>query len=102
MSKKYVRDNRISKNGGRNIMTVVLLSGGYTNFIVDTFLKNNKRVFVNPKTMFINPKGMSFGSEEDVLPLEDYDWCEPTVCKNCKSNYANREDSLTCPCLDEY
>ena len=28
-------------------MIVVLLSGGYTNFIVDTFLKNNKRVFKN-------------------------------------------------------
>ena len=77
-------------------MTVVLLSDEWTNFIVDTFLKNNKRVFVNPKTMFTN------GSEEDVLLLEDYDWCEPTVCRNCKSNYANREDSLTCPCLDEY
>ena len=37
-----------------------------------------------------------------LLLLEDYDWCKPTVCKNCKSNYANREDSLTCPCLDEY
>ena len=83
-------------------MIVVLLSGGYTNFIVDTFLKNNKRVFVNPKTMFTNPKGMSFGSEEDILSLEDYEWCEATVCRNCKSHYANREDSLTCPCLDEF
>ena len=76
-------------------MTVVIQSGEYVNFIVDTFLKNNKRVFVNPKTM-------SFGSEEEVLSLEDYEWCEPIVCKNCKSNYANRLDSLTCPCLDEY
>ena len=25
-----------------------------------------------------------------LLLLEDYDWCKPTVCKNCKSNYANR------------
>jgi hypothetical protein len=83
-------------------MTVVIKSGEYVNFIVDTFLKNNKRVFVNPKTIFTNPKGMSFGSEEEVLSLEDYKWCEPTVCRNCKSNYANREDSLTCPCLDGY
>ena len=83
-------------------MTVVIQSGGYTNFIVDTFLKNNKRVFVNPKTMYTNPKGMSFGSEEDILLLEDYEWCEPTVCKYCKSNYANSENSLTCSCLDEY
>ncbi len=56
-------------------MTVVIKSGEYVNFIVDTFLKNNKRVFVNPKTMFTNPKGMSFGSEEDILLLEDYEWC---------------------------
>ena len=39
---------------------------------------------------------------EDILSLEDYEWCESTVCRNCKSHYANREDSLTCPCLDEY
>ena len=25
-----------------------------------------------------------------LLLLEDYDWRKPTVCKNCKSNYANR------------
>ena len=79
-------------------MTVVLQSGEYVNFIVDTFLKNNKRVFINPKTVFTKPKDIA----EDILSLEDYEWCEPTVCKNCKSNYANREDSLTCPCLDEY
>ena len=79
-------------------MTVVLQSGEYVNFIVDTFLKNNKRVFINPKTVFTKPKDIA----EDILPLEDYEWCEPTVCRNCKSNYANREDSLTCPCLDEF
>ena len=83
-------------------MTVVIQSGEFINYIVDTFLKNNKRVFVNPKTMFTNPKGMSFGSEEDVLQLEDYEWCEPTVCRNCKSNHVNIEDSLTCFCLDEF
>ena len=79
-------------------MTVVLQSGQYVNFIVDTFLKNNKRVFINPKTVFTKPKDIA----EDILSLEDYEWCEPTVCRNCKSHYANREDSLTCPCLDEY
>ena len=79
-------------------MTVVLQSGEWTNFIVDTFLKNNKRVFINPKTVFTKPKDIA----EDILSLEDYEWCEPTVCRNCKSHYANREDSLTCPCLDEY
>ena len=79
-------------------MTVVLQSGEYVNFIVDTFLKNNKRVFINPKTVFTKPKDIA----EDILSLEDYEWCEPTVCRNCKSHYANREDSLTCPCLGEY
>ena len=79
-------------------MTVVLQSGEYVNFIVDTFLKNNKRVFINPKTVFTKPKDIV----EDIQSLEDYEWCEPTVCRNCKSHYANREDSLTCPCLDEY
>ncbi len=78
-------------------MTVVLQSGEYVNFIVDTFLKNNKRVFINPKTVFTKPKDIA----EDILSLEDYEWCEPTVCRNCKSHYVNREDSLTCPCLDE-
>ena len=77
-------------------MTVVLLSGEWTNFIVDTFLKNNKWAFVNPKSLSSN------GSEEDVMLMADYDWCEQTMCRNCKSNYANREDGLTCPCLDEY